>query len=99
MKVRAILECLNSGRDLNGNRYWAFNYTDTETGKRVAGTVSGGESNVTMITRAMGLEWENVYYVRHELPKREFRRLTKEWNYAGCAPEALADYIRRELDQ
>jgi hypothetical protein len=97
MRIRAILECVNSVRDLNGNRYWGFNYTDTDTGKQVSGTISGGESNITMITRALRHEWENVYYVRRELPKREFQRLTKSWNYAGCAPETLADYFQKEL--
>jgi hypothetical protein len=99
MRIRAILECVNSVRDLNGNCYWGFSYTDTETGKKVCGTVSGGESNVTMIIRALGMEWANVYYIRRELPKREFSRLTKSWNYAGCAAEALADYIQKELKQ
>ena len=42
MKIKAILECLNSKPDNSGNRYWAFRYTETATGKQVTGMVSGG---------------------------------------------------------
>lgn len=97
MKIKAILECINSEMDNNGNRYWAFRWTSTASGKTVRGTVSGGESNISCVVRQMGLGWESVYYIRTELPKREFRTQTGDYPYAGCAPGALAAFVKREL--
>ncbi len=94
MPIKAILESLYSKRDRNGNCYWAFRYTDTATGKQVVGTISGGESNIAAIRRVMKLEYEECFYTVTEMPIREFNRLTKQWAYAGCPPEAIADYIR-----
>lgn len=104
-KIKAILDCINSNPDSSGNRYWAFRYTDTETGKQVVGIVSGGESNISAILRYMpgtskdGLaDWDSVYYTRHELPKREFRTLTADWPYAGCRPDdELVPFIKKAL--
>ncbi len=84
MKIKAILTVYNSKRDRNGNTYWAFRWTDTKTGMQATGRIAGGESNVTPVVRHMGLDWENVYYTRQQLGKREFRELTKDWPYAGC---------------
>jgi hypothetical protein len=96
--IKAILDCINSRADMYGNRYWAFRYTDTVTGKQVTGMVSGGESNISAIVREMDLDWESVYYTRHELPIREFNRTTKDWAYAGCRPnDELVPFIRKSL--
>jgi hypothetical protein len=93
-KVKAILDCINSQSDMSGNRYWAFRYTDVETGKQVCGNISGGESNISAILRYLPgtnkdgfTDWDSVYYTRHEMKKREFRELTNGWPYAGCRPE------------
>jgi hypothetical protein len=97
-QIKAYLDCINSRADTYGNRYWAFRYTDTETGNTVVGTVSGGESNITCVTRIMGYEWKNVIFTRHELPIREFDRLTKTWPHAGCNPESeLVPFIKKGL--
>ncbi len=97
MPIKAILESLYSKRDLNGNCYWAFRYTDTASGKQVCGTVSGGESNVRSLLRPLGLESQDVHSTITELPIREFNRLTKPWPYAGCTAEDLAKYVRKVL--
>jgi len=99
MRIKAILCCMNSERDLNGNRYWAFRYVDTESGKHVCGLVDGGESNVSAMVRELGLTWDQVYYYREEIPKREFQRRTKDLSYAGCRQESLAAFINKELSR
>ncbi len=96
-KIKAILLCLNSKRDINGNRYWAFQYTDTETGKRAAGTVTGGRSNISMLPEKMGLKWDEVYFYGEEVGKRDFRGFTFYWPHAGSHPEALADFTKKQL--
>lgn len=94
--IKAVLEVINSATDVNGNRYWAFVFVDTLTGSRVQATTPH-ESNVTGAFRTLGLDWSTVYYTRQVLPKREFRRLTKEWEYSGCHPDAIAQYIRDRI--
>jgi hypothetical protein len=95
--IKAILQCYNAKADINGNRYWAFRWINTRTGREVVGTDCGGESNVSAIVRAMGLDWSTCRYERREMGIREFNRMTKGWAYAGCCPDALAAYIKREL--
>lgn len=98
--IIAALTAINSRRDSFGNCYWAFTYTDHQTGKTVQGTVSGGESNVRSIMHELnGGNWEprNVAFNTRELPIREFNRLTKGWSYAGCTGTELVAFIRREL--
>ena len=97
MSIKAVLECFNSKTDRNGNRYWAFRYTDTASSRMVCGSISGGESNVYSIKRGMGFESEEVHFTRCELPIREFNSLTKAWLYAGCTAEELAAFIRSQL--
>jgi hypothetical protein len=97
MKIKAILCCMNSKTDLNGNRYWAFRYVDTATGLQACGLVDGGESNVSALVRELGLSWEEVYYYREEIPKREFQRQTKDFAYAGCRQESLAAFVNERL--
>ena len=95
--IKAILTCYNSKCDLNGNRYWAFSWVATKSGKQANGQVSGGESNISAIVHSMGLDWSEVYYTRQELGKREFRALTGAWDYAGCSPDDLAAFIKKQL--
>jgi len=96
--ILGILNCINSRADLYGNRYWAFQYTDCETGNTVRGTISGGESNVYAIIREMGQTSETVHYIRTEdMPIREYNRTVKTWQYAGCRPEELVAFINRNL--
>ena len=101
MKIKYILDAMNSARDSSGNCYWALRFTDCESGKTVVGMVSGGESNIDAIRYEWhGGNWEprDFYFMTHEYPKREFNRLTAGWKYAGCAPEQLVKFIREELE-
>lgn len=97
--IKAILECINSLPDASGNRYWAFRYTDTKTGKQVNGCISGGSSNILAIPYDMGLQHYECYCVRTEMKKRDFKALTGEWSYAGCASEEIAKFINKELEK
>jgi hypothetical protein len=99
--ITGILEIFNSRRDSNGNCYWAFTYTDVATGKTVSANISGGESNISGIRRHLNPEvegWDrSIKYSTTELPIREFNRLKKDWPYAGCASEDIAEFIREQL--
>ena len=98
--ITATLTTYNSKADRAGNRYWAFQWFDHETGKVVCAKISGGESNINAI-RAY---WNNpqgwddcIVCLSKELGIREFAKLTKDWTYAGCNPEDLAKFIRNSL--
>lgn len=98
--ITAFLTIINSKMDRNGNRYWAFTYTDVLTGISVSATISGGESNISGIRRCMGRVngWDDsIRTVRKEMPIREFQRFTKGLPYAGCAPEELASFIKKGI--
>jgi hypothetical protein len=95
-----LLKAINSKGDIYGNRYWAFIFMDFKTGKQVAGTISGGDSNIYAILRYWNVtnDWDrSILFEREELPIREFNKLTKDYEYAGCEPECIAAYIKREL--
>lgn len=98
--INGILECLNSKADIYGNRYFAFRYTDTATGKTVSGKISGGQSNISSIPYYLhgeSYEPRDIYYTNEELPIRQFNHLTKQWSYAGCQPQDLAQWIKAAL--
>jgi hypothetical protein len=95
--VKAFVTCYNSKADIAGNRYWAFRWVNIRTGREVVGTISGGESNISVIVREMGLDWKSVCYNRHEMGIRDFNRMVKDWPYAGCCPDKLASFIKRGL--
>jgi hypothetical protein len=99
--IHSTLCCFNSTADTYGNRYWALRFVDHATGKDVKGTVSGGESNIYAIVRYWNKDtddWDRgIQFVRVEKSKREFKALVKDWPHAGCDPEELAEFIRREL--
>jgi hypothetical protein len=99
-KFVANLACFNSKADAAENCYYAFTWTDNGTGKTVGGKISGGESNVRGIMFEMnGGSWEphNVFFTTSELPIREFNRAVKGWNYAGCRPADLVEFIKKGL--
>jgi hypothetical protein len=95
MKLHATLEAIYSERDLYGNCYWAMRYTDHETGRVVCGTISGGESNIAAVRRQERGQWDDgIAFRTVAMKKREFKRLTADWCYAGCAPADLYAYIK-----
>jgi hypothetical protein len=98
--IKWILEIINSKRDLNGNCYWAFVAVETATGKQCVGSISGGESNILAARRYLPGVTEpssNVRYSCAEMPIREFNRRVKGWPYAGCCPDAIAQFITENL--
>ena len=100
-QIQGVLEIYNSKRDKYGNCYWAFNYQDINAGKNIAGTISGGESNITAarmyIVDDETKEW--IYYRTMECGIRDFNRMTKNWPYAGCAPVEIARYIKEKIEE
>ena len=95
--IKFILDIIRSRRNYAGNCYWAFRFTDCKTGIQAVGTTSGGYSNISYAMAAMGIESKFVYTTSHELPIREFNRLTADWAYAGCPPEDIAKFIKNKL--
>ena len=99
MKYTARLEIINSKTDRNGNRYWAFTFTDFQTGKTVSG-LGDGESNLSGMIRYWNVQNDydrSVIVDRAELPIRQYNRQTKGWKYAGCLPEDVAKFVRAGL--
>lgn len=100
MKIKAILDIINSDRDRAGNCYWAFRYTDCKTGRQVCATTAGGESNIQAVFNFANWNrwgWDEIYSTSHHYGYREFCRITAAWRHAGCAPEDIADFIARGL--
>lgn len=98
MKIKAILTPIASERDRSGNVYWAFRYTDTESGHSFGGLFSGGESNIAAVVSLLDLDWEEVYYLILNHSKSHWKRLTQNFDYAGCAPHEIAGFINRKLE-
>jgi hypothetical protein len=72
-----LLTIYNSKHDVYGNRYWAIELTDFG---KVIGQGTIGCDNVNEYDCMKNLRIE---VAREELPKREFNRLTKDWEYFG----------------
>jgi hypothetical protein len=96
-KIKYIIRCLYSERDVYGNCYWAMQVTDTLTGERCFGTVSGGDSNIRCLKHEMGLEWDELYFYIEAMQKRAFFKLTKDWPHAGCTGEELISFVHKNL--
>lgn len=102
MTITATLEALHSRRDIYGNVYWALRYIDHGSGLVVEAKISGGESNIYAMLRYWGKrdDWDrSVRFVTQEFAIREFNRMTKDWPYAGCRPEDIATFVRKQLDE
>jgi len=100
-EIKYILKAVNSKADSSGNRYWAFKFTVCETGQEIKGYISGGESNIYGIKRHWNLvnDWdESIYFKREELKIREFDKLYKKIEYAGCLSEDIAAFIRSRIE-
>lgn len=97
---RAGLKIFSSRTDRNGNKYFAFQFTDFATGRVAQGTISGGDSNVDCVrlhTGEPGTWDQSILVSREELPIREYDSLVKDWAYAGCPPEEIAQFIKTAL--
>lgn len=98
MKKQPITSILRLLNDVE--RQWAFSWTDCATGAQVQARISGGDSNIrSMVYFLNGQSWEphSTYYYVSELGKRDFKQVTQDWQYAGCNPETLAQFVREQL--
>jgi len=66
------------------------------TDKSVSAKNTG--DNASHIYREMGLEASEVIQQNQEMKIREFDRMVKNWPSAGCRPDDLAAWIRKELE-
>ena len=100
MDIQFNLVVVNSKQDRIGNCYWAFRFYDYATGKEVCATGGGCESNIKGIQRCWnnGDDWDRtINIVNLELGIKDFNKMTKGWEYAGCLPEEMATFIRTKL--
>ena len=100
MKIKGTLEAISSERDGYGNVNWGLRYIDHKTGKVVEGMISGGESNIYGILHNWNKkdDWDrSILFNISILKRREFGKLTKNWEYAGCTPKDLAKFIKSRL--
>lgn len=100
--IHSTLFCFNSKPDRAGGQYWAFRFVDHATGRDVKGTIgrSISDSNIYGILRHWNKpdDWDRgIQFVRIEKSIRDFDRMTKDWPYAGCQPEDLAEWIKQQL--
>ena len=99
-KYKGLLKAINSKGDIYGNRYWAFIFVDFKTGKQVAAKISGGESNIYAVLRYWNVpdDWDrSILFEQEELSIQVFDKTTKDYVYAGCSPQEIAAYIKKEL--
>lgn len=85
MKIKYILEIITSKGDMYGNRYCAFVFTSTETGKFVKGRMGygNGENARSGVFRLNGVQHvQNFATYYTEMKIRDFNRHTKTWMYA-----------------
>lgn len=98
--TRRTIEAIHSRRDSFGNVYWSCIYTDLETDRKVRFTIPGGESNLNALRLHTGIvgEWDSeTEFSTRELPIREFNQLTKSWEYGGCVPAEIWEFIQKKL--
>ena len=106
MKTKPIighLTAINSKRDIYANCYWSFTYVDAHTGKVIHAVISGTNNNISTARRYISNgekefnDGNHIHYEEREMGIREFNKYVKNWDYAGCTPEDIASYIKREL--
>ena len=99
MKYTATLNIFNNLKDPYNK---AFLFIDHETGNRVGAVISGGVSNLKAITRHWNVpnDWDRSILINEiDLKAKEYKHTTQGWEYAGCQPEEIADFIRKELSK
>ena len=96
--IKLILTIWHSKRDNAGNVYWAFRAVDPLTAKSCEGTISGGESNILAAAQYLVGTSPGYHYSIVELGKRDFKKLTAPFGYAGCNHESqIARFIKEGL--
>jgi hypothetical protein len=98
-KIKAILEIINSKADRAGNCYYAFTYTDNETGKSVtAGTSCMQEGNVYRIKYELYPDDPNcVFITKTAMRVRPFEAMMKDLHNVGSNPKDMAKWITEAL--
>ncbi len=92
-QIKAIITIFNSKRDRAGNCYWAFRYTDVDSGIQTEARITGTDNNILVAMRRLVGSAVNYHPVYDELPIRLFEAKTRPWPYAGCTPEEIAGFI------
>jgi len=91
MNIKGVLTHYSSKRDVYGNVYHAATL-DLGTDKRAVGT--GHIPNLDTQDCREVLHW---HVERHEIPIREYNRLTKDWPYVGCGWEEIKGNLLKQL--
>jgi hypothetical protein len=76
MKIKYVIELFVSKRDVNGNKYYAFNMWNTETGQRLCGTIDNDRAPENAIWHKASEPGEILKF-QQELNKKEFKFRTK----------------------
>jgi hypothetical protein len=97
--IKLIAEGFNSKIDRNGNTYWAYKITSTQTGAVLRGKLGGSmrgalSHGIGAAMRKLGLDWDNVHLTETELPIREFNQLVKGWPYPSNLESQIISLVR-----
>lgn len=105
-KIKALVTFYSSKSCRYGNSYWAYTYTDTESGKDVNGQCGllTGDSNLQLAVRLLHptphgtTDWDVVRINHVEKKVREFGQMVKDWHFSGSDWNTIAAYIKTTLD-
>ena len=86
MKIKYIIFIFNSKRDVNGNKYYAFQMWNTHTGSTITGTIDDPRAPENAVWRAANNGAEILKF-EQELNKREFKKKVKNYKH----------YLQREI--
>ena len=97
--IRLIAEGFNSKTDRNGNRYWAFRLTNTQTGAVLKGKLGAAMDGtfsyaISQALRALGWEWDDVRFTETAMGSREFGKLVKSWPYSHHTEAEVLAFAR-----
>lgn len=87
-KIQLIFSATSSMRDTNGNCYHSVRLTDTMSGATVASIFDTDKPGEIM--SLMDLNWDNIFVIEREFPKKQFKGLTKQMPHK-FAHELIAD--------
>ena len=73
IKIRFVIDNINSKRDINGNCYWAARITSTVTNKSIWLLNHGGDRNAEIqIHQLTGYDYPAVKTINREMPIRKY---------------------------
>ena len=91
-----MLTIYNSKSDMYGNRYFAFEFEDFITDKKVVGK-GPHDSNISSALSYLK-DKDSIITSSKELPIREFNRMFKDAPRAGTSPEDIAKFITKNRE-